>query len=137
MEDLNLYLFLSDDMEGILFKDLQKGLENIIGTINKELNSLEKLGNKEYHLRAKNNIMEIYRTSRISRKGHSKVMINIELHGNIIEAISQSSDQHLNKVKNYLQTFSDKYSDKGVVLKYKEFKMPVLIPPPMYLHDNI
>jgi hypothetical protein len=137
MEDLNLYLFLFDGMEAILFNALQKGLEDIIGKFNKGLNSLEKLGNKEYHLRTDDNVMEIYRTSRISRKGHSKVMMDIELQGNIIVATPQSSDWRLDKVRDYLQTFSDKYDGKGVTLRYVEFKMPIPIPPPIHAYDNI
>ena len=122
-------------MEAVLFKELQKGLDDLLGKFNNELDPLEKLGKKEYHLRTEDNVMEIYKTSRISRKGSSKIMMNIELHGNIIVATPQSSDWRMNKVKGYLQTFSDKYEGKSVMLKYTEFTIPM--PPATHPYDSI
>jgi hypothetical protein len=124
-------------MEDILFKELQIGLEDIIKKFNKELDPLEKLGKKGYHLCTETNVITINRTSRISRKGHSKMILDIELHGNIIEATPQSSDWRLDKVKDYLQTFSNKYSGKGVILKYEAPIAPMPLPQNTYPYDSI
>lgn len=113
-------------MEDVLFKELQKGLEDVV----------QKLG-KKYHVHTTNNNLEICRTSIFSKKGPGKVIMDIELHGNIIEATPQSSDWRLDKVTGYLQTFSDKYECKGVILKYEDRTISMPLPPNMYPYDNI
>ena len=119
-------------MNDALFKELQKGLEDIINKFNTGLNPLEKLGGKKYSLYKDTEHAVIFKTTSLSKR---KMIMGIELHGNIIEATPNSSDQRLDKVRDYLQTFSDKYEGKGIVLRYIEFNMPLSIPQLMYPYD--
>jgi len=114
--------------------ELQKGLEDIIGKFNNELNLLEKLEKKKYSLCKDDECAIIFRTTSLSKR---KMIMGIDLHGNIIEATPNSSDWRLDKVKDYLQTFSDKYSSKGVILKYEELIVPMPLPSNTYPYDMI
>lgn len=106
-------------MEDVLLKELKRGLEDIVGKFNNELGTGQKLMKMKYSLCVDKEDATISRTV-FTKKGHCVIIIGIDFYGNVIEATPRSSDQRLTEVKNYLQTFCEKYEGKGVVLKYQD-----------------